>query len=120
MNAVRINERLTVAGQPEITDFPSLSAQGYKTIINARPDGEEPGQPGNAHERSAAGAAGLAYSFIPVSGPTMTEADIRAFQQTMAEAKGPIFAHCKGGTRALTLYVLGETLDGRMEPSEIG
>ncbi|HCD82581.1 MAG TPA: TIGR01244 family phosphatase [Agrobacterium sp.] len=120
MNAVRINERLTVAGQPEITEFPSISAQGYKTIINARPDGEEPGHPGNAHEKSAAGAAGLAYSFIPVSGPTMTEADIRAFQQAMAEAEGPVFAHCKGGTRALTLYVLGEALDGRMQQGEIG
>ncbi|KJF69109.1 bifunctional sulfur transferase/dioxygenase Blh [Rhizobium nepotum] len=119
MNAVRINDRLTVAGQPEIADFPSLSAKGYKGIINARPDGEEPGQPGNAHEKSAASAAGLAYSFIPVSSPTITEADIRAFQQAMTEAEGPVFAHCKGGTRALTLYVLGEALDGRMEPGEI-
>ena len=57
MNAVKINERLTVAGQPMIADFPSLSAQGYKSIINARPDGEEPGQPGNAKEKSADSAA---------------------------------------------------------------
>ncbi|WP_019564780.1 bifunctional sulfur transferase/dioxygenase Blh [Agrobacterium sp. 10MFCol1.1] len=119
MSAVRINERLTVAGQPDISDFSSLSDQGYKSIINARPDGEEPGQPGNEHEKSAANAAGLAYSFIPVNGPTITEADIRAFQQTMTEAKGPVFAHCKGGARALTLYVLGEALDGRMKQSEI-
>lgn len=52
MSAVRINERLTVAGQPDISDFSSLSDQGYKSIINARPDGEEPGQPGNEHEKA--------------------------------------------------------------------
>ena len=119
MSAVKINERLTVAGQPEIADFPSLSAQGYKSIINARPDDEDVGQPGNMREKSAAGTAGLTYSFIPVTGPTMTEADIRAFQQAMAAADGPVFAHCKGGTRALTLYVLGEALDARMQQSEI-
>lgn len=59
------------------------------------------------------------YGFIPVDGPTITEADIRAFQQKMAEAGGPVFAHCKGGTRALTLYVLGEALDGRIQRSDI-
>ncbi|AYM83293.1 MULTISPECIES: bifunctional sulfur transferase/dioxygenase Blh [Agrobacterium] len=119
MNAVKINERLTVAGQPMIADFQSLSAQGYKSIINARPDGEEPGQPGNVQEKSAASAAGMEYGFIPVSGPAITEADIRAFQQKMAEADGPVFAHCKGGTRALTLHVLGEALDGRIERGDI-
>ncbi len=119
MNAVKIDERLTVAGQPEIADFSSLSAQGYKSVINARPDGEDHDQPGNMREKSAAGTAGLAYSFIPVTGPTMTEADIRAFQQAMAEADGPVFAHCKGGTRALTLYVLGEALDGRIGQDQI-
>lgn len=119
MSAVKINERLTVAGQPEIADFPSLSSQGYKSIINARPDGEDAGQPGNMREKTAAGTAGLTYSFIPVTGPTITEADIRAFQQAMAAADGPVFAHCKGGTRALTLYVLGEALDARMQQSEI-
>ncbi|MND85807.1 bifunctional sulfur transferase/dioxygenase Blh [Agrobacterium tumefaciens] len=119
MNAVKIDERLTVAGQPEIADFSSLSAQGYKSVINARPDGEDHDQPGNMREKSAAGTAGLAYSFIPVTGPTMTEADIRAFQQAMVEADGPVFAHCKGGTRALTLYVLGEALDGRIGQDQI-
>ena len=102
MKAVKINERLTVADQPMIAEFQSLSAQGFKTIINARPDGEEPAQPGNAQERTAAQAAGMDYGFIPVTGPTITEADIRAFQKKMAEAEGPVFAHCKGGTRALT------------------
>ncbi|MGQ8632427.1 bifunctional sulfur transferase/dioxygenase Blh [Agrobacterium sp. DKPNP3] len=119
MKAVKINERLTVADQPMIAEFQSLSAQGFKTIINARPDGEETAQPGNAQERTAAQAAGMDYGFIPVTGPTITEADIRAFQKKMAGAEGPVFAHCKGGTRALTLHVLGEALDGRIERDAI-
>jgi glyoxylase-like metal-dependent hydrolase (beta-lactamase superfamily II) len=37
----------------------------------------------------------------------------------MNSADGPVYAHCKGGTRVLTLYVLGEVLDGRMRREEV-
>jgi len=114
MTAVKINDRLTVASQPDMATFRELSKQGFSAVINVRPDGEENGQPNNAGEKAAAKSASLGYAFVPVTGPTITEADIRAFQQAMAEADGPVFAHCKSGARALTLYALGEVLDGRM------
>jgi len=119
MTSVRVNDRLSVAGQPDAAAFGDLAAQGFAAVINARPDGEEPGQPGNPAEKAAAAAAGLSYSFVPVKGPEITEADIRAFQAAMAAAKGPVLAHCKSGTRALTLYALGEVLDGRMTLGEV-
>jgi uncharacterized protein (TIGR01244 family) len=119
MTSVRVNELISVAGQPDTADFADFAARGFAGVINARPDGEEPGQPGNAVEKAAAAAAGLSYGFVPVKGPEITEADIRAFQAAMAAAKGPVLAHCKGGTRALTLYALGEVLDGRMRSADI-
>ncbi|WP_064692054.1 bifunctional sulfur transferase/dioxygenase Blh [Rhizobium aegyptiacum] len=119
MMPVRVNERISVAGQPDPADFADFAKQGFAAVINARPDGEEPGQPGNAAEKISAAAAGLSYSFVPVKGNEITEADIRAFQAAMAEAKGPVVAHCKSGTRALTLYALGEVLDGRMKVTDV-
>ena len=119
MMPVRVNERLSVAGQPDPADFADFAKEGFAAVINARPDGEEAGQPGNAAEKISAAAAGLSYSFVPVNGNEITEADIRAFQAAMGEAKGPVFAHCKSGTRALTLYALGEVLDGRMKPADV-
>ena len=119
MTSVRVNELISVAGQPDAADFADFAARGFAGVINARPDGEEPGQPGNAAEKAAAAAAGLSYSFVPVKGAEITEADIRAFQAAMAEAKGPVLAHCKSGVRALTLYALGEVLDGRMKPGDV-
>ncbi|MBN9074828.1 MAG: TIGR01244 family phosphatase [Rhizobiales bacterium] len=119
MKAVRINDRLTVSAQPEPAAFAALAGQGFVTVINARPDGEEASQPGNAAEAAAAQSAGLDYDYVPVTGPTIAEADIRAFQKAMTEAKGPVLAHCKSGTRALTLYVLGEVLDGRMKREDV-
>ena len=80
MTATRINDRLEIAPQPAPGDFAGFAAQGFSTVLNLRPDGEEAGQPGNAAEQKAAIEAGLGYGFIPVTGGTITEADIRAFQ----------------------------------------
>ncbi|MCW5712802.1 bifunctional sulfur transferase/dioxygenase Blh [Shinella sp.] len=114
MKLVEINDHLTVAPQPELDAFSEFARKGFVTIINARPDGEDAVQPGNTAESAEAGTAGLDYAFVPVTLAGVTEADIRAFQTALAGASGPVLAHCKSGARALTLYVLGEVLDGRM------
>lgn len=119
MSATRISDRLTVAGQPDPETFRQLAAEGYKTVVNARPDAEEPGQPGNKAEAQAAKEAGLAYAFVPVTGPGITDADVQAFRKAMQDSDGPVFAHCKGGVRALALYAIGEVLDGRMKREEV-
>lgn len=119
MDAVKIDNRLTVASQPDPASFGKLAGESFASVVNARPDGEEPSQPGNETEKAAAHAAGLDYAFIPVTGPGITEPDIRAFQQALAEAKGPVLAHCKSGMRALMLHVLGEVLDGRLKRVEV-
>ncbi len=119
MTTTKINDRLSVASQPSPGEFAGFAAQGFSTVLNLRPDGEEAGQPGNAAEQTAAGQAGLGYGFIPVTGSTLTEADIRAFQREVEAADGPVLAHCRSGTRALTLHALGEVIDGRMKEADI-
>ena len=49
----------------------------------------------------------------------LDENQVRAFQQALSEAGGPVLAHCKTGTRAALLYVIGEVLDGRMSKDEV-
>jgi uncharacterized protein (TIGR01244 family) len=120
MNPVRISDKLAVAGQPAPEAFRQLKTDGFTAVINNRPNGEDALQPGSAAEKSAADDAGLDYSFIPVAGPQITEADVRAFQEAVAAAPGPVFAHCGSGTRSLTLHAIGEVLDGRMKPEDVG
>ena len=119
MRTVKINERLSVAAQPQLDEIGDLAGQGFRTVVNVRPDGEEAGQPGAAAERRAAESAGLDFGFIPVTGATITEADVRAFGQALAGARGPVLAHCQGGTRALALFALAEVLDGRMAARDV-
>jgi uncharacterized protein (TIGR01244 family) len=119
MQPVRITTKLSVAKQPAVGEFPALAAAGFTAIVNNRPDGEEEGQPGSAAEQHAAQAAGLAYMHIPVTGPGITATDVRRFQSAVAGATGPVLGHCKSGTRSLTLWVIGEVLDGRMRAADV-
>lgn len=105
MPVTSVSEKLSVSSQPSVEDIRSLRANGFKTLINNRPDGEEPGQPGTEAEAQEAKHCNLSYAFIPVTGATITEADVRAFQRAIDESEGPVFAHCKTGTRSLNLYV---------------
>lgn len=119
MLITRISDKLSVSTQPSIEDIEFLSAQGFTTFINNRPDGEDAGQPGTQLEAQAADRGHLAYVHIPVKMKTITEADVRAFQDALRQSNGPVFAHCKGGTRSLSLYVIGEVLDGRMKAADV-
>ncbi|MCB1469738.1 MAG: TIGR01244 family phosphatase [Rhizobiaceae bacterium] len=119
MKSVKINDRLWVAAQPTQAEIAALADNGFAALVNSRPDGEEQDQPGNEVEKDAAKEADLAYRFVPVTVPTITRADVRAFQNALSNVDGRVFAHCKSGLRSLTLYALGEALDGRMTREEV-
>lgn len=115
----QISDKLFVRSQLTADDIRQARVQGFAAIINNRPDGEEPGQPTAAENRSVAGGEQLAYTHIPVITGQVSEGQVRAFQKALSEAGGPILAHCKTGTRSATLYAIGEVLDGRMERDEV-
>jgi uncharacterized protein (TIGR01244 family) len=119
MPVTKLSEKLSISSQPSIDDIQSLRHEGFSTIINNRPDNEEPGQPGTETEAQEAKHCKLSYSFIPVTAASITEADVRAFQRAVDESEGPVLAHCQTGKRSLNLYLIGEVLDGRMTADEV-
>ncbi len=119
MPVTEISEKLSVSPQPSIEDIQSLRDQGFKTLINNRPDNEDASQPNTRAERQQAKHCDLSYAFIPVTADTITEADVRAFQRAVDESDGPVLAHCQTGKRALNLYLIGEVLDGSMPVDKV-
>jgi len=119
MPVIKICEKLSVSPQPSVDDIRSLRDQGFATLINNRPDAEDAAQPGTEAERQAAEHCGLSYFFVPVTLGTITEADVRSFQKALDASDGRVFAHCKSGTRSLSLYLIGEVLDGRMAAEDV-
>jgi uncharacterized protein (TIGR01244 family) len=109
----QLDERVFVAGQVRPEEIAAFKAAGVTTIVNNRPDGEEPGQPSAAEIAVAAEAAGLSYRHIPMAGG-LNAALVREMADALAEAEGPVLAFCRSGTRSTYLWALAESQRGVM------
>jgi uncharacterized protein (TIGR01244 family) len=97
---------LTATGALSRDDIEALAASGVKTIINNRPDGEDPGQLPADEARRLCAAHGIGYHHIPFVGATLTSADIDAFDAVLKNAATPVVAHCRSGTRSTIIWAL--------------
>ncbi|MCW3846724.1 TIGR01244 family sulfur transferase [Sphingomonas sp. LB-2] len=108
----RIDDRISVAPQISPEDVAEIAARGFAVIVNNRPDGEETGQPDSDAIGAAARAAGLAYYTIPVVPAGFHQSNVESMAGVMAEAKGPVLAYCRSGTRSCNLWALAEASKG--------
>jgi uncharacterized protein (TIGR01244 family) len=103
---------LSVTGRLDRPDIDALAHAGVRTIINNRPDGEDPGQLPAAEARRLAEALGIAYHHIPITAATLSRADVDAFAATLRDAPAPVVAHCRSGTRSTLLWALSQMREG--------
>ena len=101
-----LSDQFAVAAQLGASDVPGVAAQGFRTLVNNRPDGEAAGQPGQADIEAAARAAGLHYVYLPVIPGAITPDEARAMKQVLSTAPGPVLAFCRSGSRSANLYSL--------------
>lgn len=114
----KVTDQLSVAPQIALDDLAKAAAQGFRLVVNNRPDGEEPGQPTSAEVEAAAKAAGLVYIHIPVRGsPTPEQVDTE--QKLFETEKGPVLAFCRSGTRSIITWSLGQVLAGDLSRAEL-
>jgi sulfide:quinone oxidoreductase len=116
---VRINDQLSVAGQIAPEDIAALKSQGFETIINNRPDNEEPGQFTAAAAQAEAEKQGLRYLYQPVTTSNITKADVTAFHHALSRSTQPILAHCRSGTRCYLLWGLSQVMFDNEAPLAI-
>lgn len=113
-----VTEDLSVAPQISVADVAAAARAGFRTIVNNRPDDEEPGQPTSAEIAAAAAAAGLAYAHIPVrGGPTPDQ--VAAQRRLLDAAETPVLAFCRSGTRSIVTWSIGQAMSGAMTRGEL-
>ena len=98
-------------GQIEPQQVDKIGAQGFKTIINNRPDGEEPNQPLQTDIATKAQQAGLAYHYLPVVGGQLTREHVEQFAEIFNQAEKPVFMFCRSGNRSNVLFQSAKQLD---------
>ncbi len=107
MQIRHLDDQLSVAPQIDPSELGALAAQGFRSVINNRPDGEAPDQPSSAAMEAAAERAGLAYASIPVVSGQLQDDQVQAFAAALAEMPTPVLAFCRTGTRSTMLWALG-------------
>jgi len=105
----KLDDTTWVAVQIRPEDLPGIAARGIRTIVNNRPDGEEPGQPGASDIEIAARAAGLGYRWIPVA-HGLSPGQIEGMADALET--GPALAFCRSGTRSTYLWALARASRG--------
>lgn len=115
----RVTPDFAVAAQLSADDIARAATEGFTTIIVNRPDGEQPGQPSTNEIKAAALAAGLNFKAIPFQGLPPAPAIVMETAAALDEAKGPVLAYCRSGTRSITAWALAQALAGSHTPDEI-
>ena len=109
---IPLSPGLSVTGRLDRADIDALAQAGVRTIVNNRPDGEDPGQVPAAEARRLAEAHGIAYHHIPITAASLARADVDAFAAALREAETPVVAHCRSGTRSTLLWALTRMREG--------
>jgi uncharacterized protein (TIGR01244 family) len=101
----QVGADVCVAPQLDPAAMAWAAQQGFKSVINNRPDFEHgPDQPTSTQMQAAAEAAGLRYAFLPVNGAYQSPEEIARFAELLAELPRPILAFCRSGARSTKLY----------------
>lgn len=106
----RLDTDFAVSPQIGVADVETAANQGFRTIINNRPDGEEPGATPGSVIAAACAEAGLRYVAIPVTPAGFAPDQVDALAAVLQS--GPTLAYCRSGTRSTLLWALARAALG--------
>jgi uncharacterized protein (TIGR01244 family) len=119
MQAIKLTETIAVSGQISLDQVAGIAAAGFRVLVNNRPDGEEPGQPGSAQIEAAALAAGLEYHHLPVTALDFPGPGVAQMATLFDDESRPLFAFCRSGTRCANLWVATRGSQARQEAAAL-
>ena len=108
MKIANLAQDVLVADQILVDDLPALAAQGVKTIMCHRPDGEGADQPNFEEISKAAKKLKINTHYLPVVAGKISDEDVDAFAKIFVEAEKPLLGYCRSGMRAASLWALAQ------------
>ena len=108
MTITEITPDYSVAPQIEPADVAEIAAQGFRSIMCNRPDGESAGQAEVATIRAEAERLGLAFAFVPVISGRIVPEDVDEFRAAIDRLPAPVLAYCRSGARCQNLWMLAQ------------
>lgn len=102
LNGIFVTEQVALAA------VGNLPKDGYRTLIDLRPDGEASDQPSSGAVGDAARAAGMTFAYYPTPSGEIPDAVVAGVAQTLATAPRPVIMYCRSGKRAARVWALAE------------
>ena len=113
MSMKNLSDQFYVGPQIEIDEIEDLQLSGIKSVICLRPDGEGVGQPAFEALKSQARSLEIAAHYLPIVPGQISDAQIAEFADMVTKSPSPIFAYCRSGMRATTLWALHQAQFGQ-------
>ncbi|WP_151446614.1 TIGR01244 family sulfur transferase [Lacisediminimonas profundi] len=105
----QVSASFAVCPQLGPDDMSWVASQGFRTVINNRPDGEGGAvQPDSEEMQRAALSQGLHYVYLPVVSGAITQEQAAAMAQALKSAPGPVLAFCRSGARSTQLFSMAQ------------
>jgi uncharacterized protein (TIGR01244 family) len=114
-----ITDDFAVAGQITFEDIERAARDGFKAIINNRPDGEENGQATAGEFAAHARECGVAYYHVPTPGDRLDPGAVDGMRRVLSEAPVPVLAYCRSGKRSFSLWLLEQVRAGTVDEEEM-
>jgi sulfide:quinone oxidoreductase len=99
---------LSVSPQLSEAQVAQAANEGFRAIIDNRPDGEEPGQLSAAEMRALAASHGMGFAHVPVVPGKISDEDVARMADALARLDAPVLAYCRTGARSTTLWALSQ------------
>ena len=102
-NARAVGEDLLFGAQPTPEALADLAAQGYRTVLTTRGDGEL-----QWDEGAVVDSLGMRFVSIPMPNPLteIPDAWVEQFDALMRDAERPLLLHCSSGNRVAGLWAV--------------
>ncbi|MFA7586661.1 MAG: TIGR01244 family sulfur transferase [Novosphingobium sp.] len=108
----KLSDNLFASPQIGLPELAEAQAMGITAIINNRPEAESEDQTPGDQIEAAARAAGMDYVAIPVTHAGFSAGQVEAMATALQNARGPVLAYCRSGTRSTLLWALAEASRG--------
>lgn len=103
-----LTDEIAVTEQLAPDAVESVSREGYRTLIDLRPDHEAAGQPSADQMARAAREQGVRFFYVPVQHGEIPERSVDQLAAALAQAPKPILMYCRSGRRAARTWSLVE------------
>ncbi len=110
MSFTKLSSAFSASPQISEADVERAAREGFRLVIDCRPDDEEQGQPNFRDVAEWAVKHGLSVKHVPVTPSDIHEGAVADFAGALATAGGPVLGYCKSGRRASALWALSQAM----------